>query len=215
MDYNSLVGSTTTAGSVAQWINHSSAQAAAPTILAEAESFIYRRLRHWKMTSETTGAFVIGNDYLTLPTDYLEDRTLYITGVNFGRLRRKTLETVKAGYQYDGTGTRVNQRPNIFYNNATQFKFDSPSDQTYPYELVYYAQPAALSVSNTTNFLTILYPELVRQAVMVGAAEFMKDIGQGTYDRTYWVQKVAESIVTAQTESDRAQRSMEEGALIL
>lgn len=215
MDYTQLIASDSTAGSIANWINHASAQASATSILEEAESLIYRKLRHWRMLAETTGVFSIGNDFITLPTRYLQDKTFFITGTNFQKLTRKLPEVVKLAYQYDGNGVRVNQQPLVFYNNATQFKFDSPSDLAYPYELMFFQQPEALGPSNLTNFLTVYYPRLMRCACMLGAAEFMKDIGQGNYDRTYWETETQIEIDKAQTESDMAVRSMEEGAVLV
>lgn len=221
MDYTTLVASKSTAGSIANWLNSSLLQDAAPTIIAEAESFVYRRLRHWRMITETTGVLTVNQDYLLISavTRYLEDKTLWLNGLVGGtvyqqRVVRKTLEEVKANYQFSSAGSRVQQTPMIMYNNGTQLKFDSPPDLAYPYELTYYQQPAALSGSNTTNWLTDTYPRLLRCACMAGAAEFMKDSGTGNYDRTYWEENAMAEIDTAMAESDRAQRSLEVGMIL-
>lgn len=214
MDYTTLIGSVTTAGSIANWMNHSAVVAAAPTILAEAESFIYRRLRHFKMQMEATGTIALGDQSLSMPSDYLEDRILIITGTNFSRITRKTIEDVKSRYAYDGNGNPVQGMPTVFFNSSTALKFECPAIQAYPYELTYFGQPAALGALNTTNFLTSSYPRMVRCACMAGAAEFMKDAGLGNFDRTYWDQLAEGEIGVAQTESDRQQRSVEAGAII-
>lgn len=211
MDYNSLTGSKSTVGSIAAWINSDSVLSSAPTIVAEAESFVYRKLRHWRMLTKTTGSMVIGNDFISYPSDYLEAKILMITGVNKARLKRRTIEQVTNAYQYDGSGIRVNQQPVIYANDGSQLVFDSPSDQTYPYLLRYFQQPLALSGSNTTNFLTLFYPRLFRCAVMVGACEFMKEGGQGEFSRDYWAQQAIGEIGIAQAESDMEQRTLEGG----
>lgn len=208
MDYTTLIAPKATAGSIASWINSDSVTPVAPTLIQEAESFIYRRLRHWKMLTKATGNMVIGNDFVAQPSDYLEARTLMITGINKRLLDRKTIDEVTAAYQYDGTGVRVNQQPGIYSNDGTTLAFDSPSDQTYPYMLRYYQQPLALGPSNLTNFITSLYPRLMRVALMAGASEFMKDAGQGTYDRTYWEQLIMAEIMASQAESDHEQRAV-------
>lgn len=222
MDYVTLTGAKTVNGSIAQWVNHADAQNAAATILEEAESFIYRRLRHWRMITEATGVMVANQDYLLISafTNYLEDKVLRFNGivnnmVYSDRILRKTIEQVKAAYGYDSSGARVAQTPTIFYNNGTQLKFDSPPDLAYPYELAFYQQPAALSASNTTNWLTATYPRLVRVACLAGATEFMKDAGQGNYDRTYWETLAEGEIAVAMMESDRQQRSLEVGAIMI
>lgn len=213
MSYTSLTGSQTTDGSIANWINHSSVQAVSDTIVSEAEAFIYRRLRHFKMLTSTTGTMSLSNQFIALPSDYLEDKTLYITGVNYGKLTRKTMEEVLASYVYDGSGNPVPSMPQIYFNDQTNINFDTIPDQTYPYQLFYYQQPAALS-SSITNFLTVTYPRLVRCACMAAACEFMKDNGMGSYDRTYWDQLAEQEIVVAQTEADRSQRSISVGMIL-
>lgn len=215
MTYSTLTGAKTVAGSIASWVNHSAVEAAAPSIVDEAESMIYRRLRHWRMLGRTTGVFTIGNDYIALSgvARYLEDKAFYITGVNFDKLTRKTEQEVIANYGYDASGARINEMPEIYYNDATNFWFDAPSDQAYPWLLTFYQQPVALSTSGT-NFLTEYYPRLLRCACMIGASEFMKDAGLGNFDRTYWEQNALAEVAVAQQESDRAFNSIDVGAII-
>lgn len=214
MDYATLVNTSATAGSIANWINASTVQASAATIVAEAESFIYRRLRHWQMQTSATGSMTTGNDTIALPTNFLEPKTLYITGINYAKLTMKTEQEVKASYQYDGTGTRVSQKPSIFTFDSTGIRMDSPPDQTYPYELIYYVQPTALS-SASTNWVTTYYPRLMRCACMIGACEFVKESGQGNFDRTYWEQATLAEIDVAAQESDRSQRAVEFAGIVL
>lgn len=215
MDYNVLTASSSTNGSIANWANHAAVQNASQTILEEAQSFIYRRLRHWKMLTSTTGSIVLNNDYIGLPSDFLEDKVLMITGVNATKLTRKTIQEVTGSYIYDGNGNRVSSIPNIYSHGSTNIQLDTPADQTYPYLLWYFQQLAPLSSSNTTNFLTSTYPRLVRCACMIGAAEFMKDAGLGNYDRTYWEQQANDEIDMANIESDKSQRSVEIGMQLI
>lgn len=211
--YATLISSKSTAGSIAAWLSHDAIVAAAPTIVAEAESWIYRQLRHWRMVSRTTGTMTIGNDYINMPVDYLEDKILYVTGTNYQKMTRKTAEEVVASYNYDGNGDRINQQPMIYSNDQASLLFDSPSDQSYPYLLWYYQQLQSLSTTST-NFLTQFYPRLLRCACCAAAAEFMKDAGQGTYDRTYWDQMAQAALNDAQVESDHSQRSIDIGFIL-
>lgn len=225
MSYTTLVAARTTYGSIANWMNHSDLQSAAATIVEEAEAFIYRRLRHWRMVTEATGVFTASSsvDTITLPSDYIEDKIFKIAGLVSGvgvfnqNLSRKTIQEVKESYNYDSSGNRVQAMPQTYYTlgGATpKLKFDSPANYAYPYELTYYQQPAALGVSNTTNFITTFYPRLMRTACMVGAAEFMKDAGVGNYDRTYWVSETEKELAIAQMESDAQGKNIEIGAII-
>lgn len=213
MSYTTLIGSQTTDGSIANWVNHASVQASADTIVSEAESFIYRRLRHFKMLTSTTGSFSLSNQFIAMPSDYLEDKVLYVTGINYQKMTRKTMEEVIASYNYDGSGNPVPGQPLIYFNDQSNLCFESIPDQTYPYLLYYYQQPAPLS-SSITNFLTVTYPRLMRCAVMAAACEFMKDNGMGNFDRMYWDQLAETEIQMAQLESDRSQRSIEVGMIL-
>jgi hypothetical protein len=216
MDYTQLTGSSSTPGSIARWINYSQVQGDAPEIVIEAESWIYRRLRHWKMlTPPTAGSLTVGQDYLTNPADMLEPFLLVTTGQYFQEIVQKPMQEVVANWAYTGTGnTRVQQQPLMFAFNQDQMQFDSPPDQAYTYAFIYYQQPEPLSVS-ITNFLTQTYPRLLRCACMAAACEFAKDNGQGQYDRTYWDQLAQDEIDKAQAESDRARRGTVAGAILI
>lgn len=214
ISYSTLIADKNTDGSLARWLNHSSVQTDADTIISEAEAWIYRDLRHWRMKTRTTGSFIIGNDFIALPADYLEDKIFYVTGIYQQKMTRKTEEEVVANYGYDGNGNRINQQPMIYCNDQSSLLFDSPSDQTYPYLLWYYQQPASL-MSTNVNFLTQFYPRLVRTACCMMASEFMKDVGQGNYDRNYWAEQAMMELGKAQAESDRSVRAEEIGMILI
>lgn len=220
LSYSTLIAAKSTNGSIASWLNHSSVQTSADTIVAEAEAWIYRDLRHWRMLTSTTGTFTANAqspttaiDYIALPADYLEDKVFYVTGTNYQKMTRKTIQEVIASYGYDGSGNRIVQQPMIYFNDQSYLKFDSPPDQAYPYLLYYYQQLASLATTNV-NFLTQFYPRLLRCVCCMSAAEFMKDVGQGNYDRSYWTEQSMMELQKAQVESDRAQRSQEIGMIL-
>ncbi len=215
MDYTQLTGSNTTYGSIANWINSSQLVGAAPEIVLEAESWIYRRLRHWKMlTMPTFGSFTIGQDYITNPSDILEPFLLWTTGNYFQIMPMKTPQEVICNWSYNGDGTRTQQQPLMYWMNQTALSFDSPPDQAYGYALIYFQQPAPLATT-ITNFLTATYPRLVRCACMTAACEYAKDVGQGNIDRTYWEQAAQDEIDKAQAESDRSKRATVAGAVLI
>lgn len=220
--YQILIGSKSTDGSIANWLNHDSVTASADTIVAEAEAWIYRDLRHWQMLTSATGTFTANlpggatpTNFIAIPADYLEDKLLYITGTQFTKMIRKPIEEVISLWNYDGNGFQIPQQPYYYFNDNTNIVFDSPPDQAYPYLLYYYQQPQSLATdANGQNFLTQFYPRLLRSACCLMAAEFMKDAGQGTYDRTYWEQQAAMELAKAQAESDHSVRSQDIGMIL-
>ena len=219
MDYVTLTSAKGTPGSLADWVNDSRIQNDAPFIIEEAQSNIYRILRHWQMMPPPVqGTMTQNSPTLTYPADMLEPNVMWIlpcTGtrsdgttitVGMTSVDQKTAQDVINQYQYDSSFNRVSQTPTMFWFDNTAFNFDSPADIAYSYLLLYYQQPALLSASNPTNFLTARYQRLMRCAIMLGAVEWLKESGQGTFDRTYWQQQFDKKIEEAQMESDRARR---------
>lgn len=220
MDWVALTSDKNTPGSIANWMNNSTftigAGGVSDLILQEAQDWIYRGLRHWRMlTPPTTGTLTVGSDTLSIPSDCLEPDVLIITGTQSAKLVQKPIQDVILSWSYDGNGNRIPQQPRIYSFNQSNLCFDSPADQAYPYALVYYQQPATLSGSNTVNFLTQYCQRLVRCACMAAAAEWAKDSGVGNYDRTYWDQAAQAELARVQAESDRARRATEAGAVFI
>jgi hypothetical protein len=208
-DWAVLTSSSTTAGSIANWLSKASIQPAADTIVQEACSWAYRRLRHWRMlTAPTPFTMTPGQDTITFPTGFLEPDLIWL--INQGTpyyLTEKDPNQVYRSWQYQSDGTSVQQQPVLYSFNGTHIQLDSPPDQAYTGFITYFAQPDPLSDANPTNFLTDIYPRLLRCACMAGACEWAKDNGQGSYDRTYWDQLAMDEISIAQQESDRARRA--------
>ena len=214
MDWTTLTAAKGTAGALADWVSSSQIQNSAATIIQEAESEIYRRLRHWQMISApTTGTMTAGNDYVALPAQFLEPITFWITGVNQMEIIQKPIQEVLAAWSYDGSGNRIQQQPCIYYFDSAAFRFDSQADQAYPYAVTYYAQPLPLSSSNTTNWVTNTYPRMFRAALMMQACEWIKDAGQDGMTKEYWAQLLQDEIAKAQEESDRSRRGVIAGTV--
>ena len=213
MDFATITG--TTAGSIVSWLNHPALSTVGTQIVQEAESWIYPRLRHWQMLTSTSGTMTASATTISVPSDFLEDKRFKFTGTAAGSVTRKTIQEVVDAMQYDGNGNRVAQKPRIMFNDKDNLQFDSPSDQAYPFTLWYYARPAALSTSNNTNFITNNYPRLMRTTSCFMAAEYMKDSGQGNYDRSYWEAEAQKELDAAQAESDKHERSIEQGAIMI
>lgn len=55
------------------------------------------------------------------------------------------------------------------------FQFDCKADEARKLDLAFYKTPTALGASNTTNFLTSRYPNILRVGCQAGAASFEKD----------------------------------------
>lgn len=208
MDYNQLIASNGTAGSIASWVNDSRIQSTAPEIVLEAQDWIYRRLRHWRMIPPPlVGTMSTASIYQPIPSDMLEPDFFMITGTQRRIIFQKTYEEVISAWCYDGNGNLIPQQPSIYAFDDTNFAFDSIPDQAYPYVLRYFQQPAALSVGSPTNFLTSYCQRLLRLVCIMQACEWVKELGQGQFDRTYYAQMATEELERVQRESDRSKRA--------
>lgn len=225
MDFNQLTAPKGTPGSVADWFNNSLIAPTVPTFIAEAQAAIQTELRHWRMIpAPATGTMTVatsdgqggastpGTDVLSVPTDFLDPYMLVVTANstvpgNQQRIEMKTLNEVIGSYNYNGLGNRIQQQPLIYYLSNAGLSMDSPPDQAYPYLLYYFQQIPTLSSGSPTNWLTQYYPRLFRCAISVYAVEWLKETGQGQFDRTYWMQQMMEQMEKAKEESAYALRS--------
>ena len=209
MDYTTLVAGAGTDGSIKNWVNKSTVPST--TVLTEAEAWIYRRLRVRQMLTNETGTMSTSNDYVSLPSDYIADRKLRITGTNAAEIKRKTLEYVEDLFAYDASGTRVSEKPAFYYNSDTRSQFPNLPDQAYAYRRVYYGVLDALSASNLTNFLTDRAPMLLRAACMMSANAFLKDDAE----KTYWEEQALKEVAVLNIENDFEQRDLDAAVVVV
>lgn len=212
-----LTGTTGTAGAIARWLNKSTLSSGAggdaDLILQESLSWIFTRLRHWKMlTPPISATMLVGADQVTIPADLLEIDFIMIAGIVGGALYQqelvqKTPADIYRCWTYDGNGNRIQQQPKLYSFNDTFIQFDSQPDLAYPYVYTYYQFPQPLGSNNQTNFLTLFYPRLLRCVCMMFGAEFTKENFQGQFDRTYWESEAMKELMEVQAQSDRARRS--------
>lgn len=218
LTWSALVGTTSTPGSIARWLNKSTlgsgAASDADLILQEATGWIVTRLRHWQMlTAPIRSTMSVGDDTITVPADMLEPDFIMIAGLasdgNFYQqtLVQKPINDIYMAWGYDGQGNRLQQTPRLYSFNASKIQMDAQPDLAYPYVFTYYQRPALLSTTNQTNFLTSLYPRLLRCACMMLGAEWTKENMQGSFDRTYWEQAAQAELMEVQAQSDRARRA--------
>lgn len=178
MDFNSLTAAKGNAGSIQDWVGSSRVDGA--TVLAEAESYIYRRLRVREMLTSQTGTIAADATALTLPSDFIAPWDFRLTGVHAGEIKLRTPTTVRAHWAYDGAD-RITGLPTMYYVEGTGAVFDRKTDKAYGYDLLYYGQPEALSGTNTTNFLTSRAPRLLRLICMGIAFDWLENAEE--YDR--------------------------------
>lgn len=206
MDYNSLTAANTTPGSIAGWVNYSSAILPISDILTEAQALIYKSLRCREMIVSDAAIVVAQGDISeTLPAGFLDP--INLRDLNNLPMKARDLSTVKRARGLDPSNNWVQGLPRQYAFTGTTVEFDCAADATAAgtYRLDYYGALAALATNNLTNFLTNRYPTLLRYACMAMAADFLNDA-----DRyTRWLEKAQAEIIEIEANNDLALRGAE------
>lgn len=204
MDYNTLIAGRQTVGSVSNWINATSVDAA--TVVGEGMQWIYQRARIRQMITSTTGTATASATSLTLPTTYRSPKHFQWTGTARGFPDYVPLEEVYASQSWDNNGVIVTGKPRKWSTDALLMVFDTATDVAYPFVFSYYQDLPALTTSgtNTANIFTSRYPRLVRSALMFMGFEFLKD----KTNQDYWY-KVALAEIDACNRDDDLEKEGE------
>lgn len=171
MDYNQLTAAKTVSGSIQNWINDSTLPVT--DILTESQAWIYQRLRTREMTSLNTNfRFVNNTNFTALPADFLDPIQFLPWGWS-DPLEFEHEEAIRI--PLDQNGNLFLGTPSQWTIIGTNAYVDVSCNGDFPGALMYYALPPALSGINTTNFLTVRYPTLLRRTCMAYGYEFRKD----------------------------------------
>jgi hypothetical protein len=202
MDYTTLVGPKSTPGSLASWSNYGLAPAS--DVLTDAQSLIYMTLRVREMLSDAVPIAVgLGVNSVALPADFLDPIDLRNA---FGqKLPHKDAIGVMNRRTYDAAGVPAVGQPGVYAIFGEKMQFDVVTNAATTLSLIYFQTPAALSPTNTTNFLTRRYPNLLRTACLAVAADFRKH--EADYNRN--VQRMTTLITTINAENDLYLRGVE------
>lgn len=172
MDYNTLVGAKTVAGSIASWANYGLAPVT--VILDEAQALIYQHLRVTEMRSDLTSVPIAsGAVKWTTPADWLEPIAVF--NQYRAPLRKYDPTDLALRRGKDGDGVTVTGQPSSYALFGGAVQFDCAADSDLTYECLYYRSLPLLASGNQTNFLTARYPSLLRTACLAMAADFRKD----------------------------------------
>lgn len=172
MDWTTLTGAKTAAGSLRRAINY--AELDSDAVLEDAQGLLFQTLRVREMRASSTLTLNVGDSLKALPAGFL-DPIGYITDTDNNRYTQRTQGYIIGERAYDSNRVLVSGQPTCFAIFDEALQFDVSFDTGRVLNLLYYKTPALLSASNTTNFLTTRWPHLLRTACLVGAHEFKKD----------------------------------------
>lgn len=156
---------------IANWLNRSDLTALIPDFITLFEQKANKDIRARPMVVRATAS--IGNEYETLPSDYVEM-------INFSLLTSPPadLEFVSASNWIQTTLPQQlggNAQPVFFTIVGNQLRFAPIPAGSYNAEMQYYAEIPALSDSNTTNWLLTLAPDAYLYGSLLEAAAYLRN----------------------------------------
>lgn len=169
--------------SVANYLARSDLTSQIPDFITLAEIRLRRDLRIRQMLSSTNLTTVGGTATLNLPSDFLEIKNFYLDGNPTYPMNYMTPSTLER----DGS-TWESGRPVYYTILASTIKLGPNPDTTYTMPLLYYAAPAFLSDTNTSNVFMANCPDLLLYASLAEAEPYLMNdarvaIWSGLYDR--------------------------------
>ena len=161
--------------SVADFLNRDDLTDTIATFITLAESNINRDVRHWRM--ETRSTLAISTQYTTLPTDWLEAGriTLQANGTSELNLTSSASLGTQRASNDDSSGI-----PTSYAINGSSLEVQPTPDGTYTADILYTARTAALSDSNTTNWLLTYAPDVYLYGTLIHSAPYLKDDARAT-----------------------------------
>lgn len=163
------------------------------TFIDIAEARVGRRLKIRAM--ETTGTLTCSTSVATvaLPARYAGMRSIHLAGSIRYQLMYNTPEQLNS--QSDATG-----QPRFFSIVGDNIQFNCIPDSAYTISVSYYATFAALSDSNTSNWLTTNVPHLLLYGALQAAAEFIQDDAQAQKWASLFQQAIDEAEIADESE---------------
>ena len=185
---------------IADFLDRDDLTSAIPNFISLAEADINRSMRHWKMETRSQGQQDAGDEYMQLPSDWLETIRLHLTGSGTSTLdllSRAAMADKRAGDE-DVAGT-----PQWYCHADGQLQlYPTPDEQT-DVELLYYQQVPALSDSNTTNWLLSEAPDVYLYGALLHSAPYLQEDAR----TTVWAQMYAAAAERTNQAAERARYS--------
>ena len=161
---------------VNNWTKRADLASSTPDFITLAEARLQREIRSRDMELRFSTTLSSTSDYLTLPTDFLSIRSVFLS--SGGVLRPLTYVTPDAlilSYPNDSSTSE----PSWYTIVGAEMRFGPFTDSAYTTEIWYYKRLAALSSSVPTLFTN--NPDLYLSATLSEAFKFMKDEDRAEY----------------------------------
>jgi hypothetical protein len=165
---------------ITDWVNRADLDTFVDSFIQSAEERIYNDVFALNMgngcaamENAFAGGSAIGSDgTFALPADFLALKSLLCAiGSGFRKLDRRTLEFIYTQYP----NRQASGPPQYVARQGTSLIFGPMPDANYALSGIYWQKDPALSVSNTSTWMTSSIPMTLLAACNSAASSFMKD----------------------------------------
>lgn len=174
--------------SIIRWMGRNDLADLADDFIDIAESRMYANpianLRLRSMETRSTASTVVGERFIALPDDYLEQRRLKydLTNKNDVDLEFRTPDQLNLK---DGNG-----RP-CYFTVTSQFEFERPFDEIYTIEIQHFKRLTALSDANTSNDILTNYPDIYLYGSLWAAKQYASEEEEAEYFYNKFIESIA------------------------
>jgi len=177
---------------VANYLGRSDLTSVIPDFISLAEIRLARQLRLRQMMTTATLSTTGGTSTLSLPADFLSIRDIYID-----QNPRQSLSYLSPSAFTRDARAAESGLPVFYTQTGSEIEFAPIPDTNYTVKIIYYAKPAVLSDSNTTNvFMTVCPDALLYGALLEAEPYLMNDARVVVWTQLYG------NAVSALAESD-------------
>ena len=144
-------------------------------IIINAENKIYREVDADTDRFYATSSLIIGNRYVTIPSDLRFIRYVQLTDSNGNQFYLEQRDTSFMAEYYTTPGTSAVDIPKYFANWDEEFWVVAPTpDKTYAITLAYNKEPESITVDTAGTYLSNKYQDLLLYACLVNAYGYLK-----------------------------------------
>jgi|TARA_A200000113_G_C8751179_1_gene317926 hypothetical protein len=155
---------------IADFLNRSDLTSKLDFFIDATEGELNRRLRTKDMVVRATAT--ADSQYLSLPTDWLEAINIEITSGDFTPLLQQSIESLDV---YRKANDNTSGQPVFFSIVDKTLELAPTPDTSYTLQLTYYASIAALSSTNTTNFVSTGHPDVYLYGCLKHASIYLME----------------------------------------
>ena len=185
---------------IADFLNRDDLTTAIPTFIQLAEAQMNREIRHYSMESRVQSVQDQGDQYMQIPSDWLETIRLILTGSGTSVVELISLSGMadKRAKTEDAAGT-----PAFYCHVDSQFElFPTPSEST-NFELLYYQKIPALADDNTSNWLLETAPDIYLYGALLHSAPYLAEDARVAV----WAQMYSAAVQNLNNQSERVKNS--------